>query len=321
MKKDLSARFISKNINFGNFYNLSCLSLDKLWQLHDMGQNLYERKNNIFPKSGGFSWLDVKIEIAKRIIQKCTFCFHKCGVNRIKNEKGLCLVGKNSFISAEYIHLGEEAEIIPAHTIFFTGCTFHCVYCQNWKGAFRQIKEHFYSKEKLVNLITQRFKEGAKTINFTGGTPEPHLLTILKIAKFLPDNVNSLFVFNSNASLSTDGLRLLDGIIDIYLPDFKYGNNKCAFKYSKINNYFETVTKNILFMHKNAKVIVRHLILPSHIECCSKPILNWIKKNTPTITLNLLFQYRPCYKAWDYPEIARKLNEEEIKLNRIFQII
>jgi len=332
-------RLISKNIIVNNEYtpSLSILSLDELWKLHEIGRHIYEsapivgnsRDRSLHASSGikrfgvkkAIGWIDIKLELAKRIMKKCTFCFHKCGANRINNEKGLCLVGKNSFISAEYIHLGEEKEIIPAHTIFFTGCTFHCVYCQNWKGAFRQTNEHFYSQGKLVEIITQRFNEGAKTVNFTGGTPEPHLLTILKIVKYLPDNITPLFVFNSNASLSEDGLKLMEGIIDIYVPDFKYGNDNCALRYSGINNYLKTVTENILFMYNTAKVLVRHLILPEHIECCTKPVLDWIKKNIPDITFNPMFQYRPCYKAWNYIEIARMLNENEIKfLNKLLKI-
>ena len=316
--KPILGRLISKNIPVNIKRNkLSACSFEELMELHSEGEKLYDeilfnsKYWNIKSKPA-VSWLDIKIELTKKLMSKCTLCVHECGVNRMKNEKGLCMVGKNSYISSEYIHLGEEKEISPAHTIFFTGCTFRCIYCQNWKGALREGNESYYSPAILKEIITERFKSGAKTVEFVGGTPEPHLLTILKIAKILPHDITPPFVFNSNASLSAIGLRLTKGVIDIYLPDFKYGNNQCAFKYSGIKDYMETVRENVLFMTQTAPVIVRHLVLPNHIECCTYPVIEWVRKNAPEAKLNVMFQYRPCYKANEIAEISRTLNKDEI---------
>lgn len=253
------------------------------------------------------SLLDLKVAIADRIIEKCHCCGWRCGVNRKAGEKGFCRVTDFSNYASEFLHMGEEPELVPSHTIFFTGCTFGCIYCQNWDISTCPEEGTLIDPGRLAKLIDHRRMNGARNVNFV--TPTPHVHTVLKIIREI--SVNTPVVWNSNMYHSPEIAEILEGVVDVYLGDFKYGNDICAQKYSKIKNYLEIVQHNFEFAYKTAEILLRHLVLPGHLECCTKPIAEWVAKNTPYIRFNLMFQYRPCYLAMKYPELARRLTLEE----------
>lgn len=277
-------------------------SIDNLWKKHDQAiQNV--KLGDIEPKQ---SLLNLKIEIASRIFQNCCFCERRCGVNRTK-KSGNCGV-KEPGVSSEFLHIGEERVLVPSHTIFFSGCTFHCVFCQNWDIS--QINSGLYIKpEKLVDIIHKRKLQGARNVNWVGGDPTPNLLYILKVLKLC--NENTPQVWNSNMYCSIETMNLLNGVIDLYLTDFKYGSDECAKRLSKVDNYLEIVKRNHKIAHENGVMIIRHLVMPNHVECCSKPIVDWIAKNLPNAVVNLMAQYRPEYKAYDFDDISRSVSMDE----------
>jgi putative pyruvate formate lyase activating enzyme len=253
------------------------------------------------------SLLDLKVAIADRIMEKCQCCGWCCEVNRKAGEKGFCRLVDLSNYASEFLHMGEEPELVPSHTIFFTGCTFGCVYCQNWDISTCPDAGTLIDPGKLAKLIDLRRMHGARNVNFV--TPTPHVQTVLKIIRQV--SVNTPVVWNSNMYHSPEIAEILEGVVDVYLGDFKYGNNACARKYSKIKNYLEIVQPNFEFAYKTAEILLRHLVLPGHLECCTKPIAEWVAKNTPHIRFNLMFQYRPCYRAMEYPGLGRRLTPEE----------
>ncbi len=117
--------------------------------------------------------------------------------------------------------------------------------------------------------------------------------------------------------LSKEGMKLLSGTQDVYLTDFKYGNDECALKYSKVPNYWEIVSRNHKLAFEDAEMIIRHLVLPEHVECCTKDILEWIERGLgPNTRVNIMGQYRPAGKAREYPEISRSVSGEEINRAR-----
>ncbi|KYK29124.1 MAG: radical SAM protein [Theionarchaea archaeon DG-70-1] len=270
-------------------------SLEGLWSAH-------EKK-----EEGTTSLLDLKIEIANRIFTHCEFCERRCGVNR-PEQVGNCQV-QEPRVASEFAHYGEESVLVPSHTIFFMGCNFHCVHCQNWdisqivKGGGRWIPP-----KQLAKLIEHRH---LRNMNFVGGDPTPNLNYILEVLKECSAKIP--VVWNSNMYLTEESMQLLDGITDLYLTDFKYGTNECAEELSKVKNYFDIVSRNHLLAEKNADVIIRHLVLPSHLECCTYPILKWISENLKKSVVNIMFQYRPEYKAMENPRIDRYLTYEEKK--------
>jgi putative pyruvate formate lyase activating enzyme len=278
-------------------------SYDDLWKKHDETV----KKIKIEADKPKQSLLDLKIELASRIFKSCCFCERRCGVNRtIKH--GNCKV-MQSQISTEFLHMGEENVLVPSHTIFFSGCTFHCVFCQNWDiSQFRS--GSYIEPVKLLEIINKRKSQGSRNVNWVGGDPTPNILYILQVLNACKDNVAQ--VWNSNMYCSNETMKLLNGIIDLYLSDFKYGNNNCAKRLSFIDNYIEVVKRNHKIAYEKAELIIRHLVMPNHLECCSKPILEWIAKNIPNAVINIMGQYKPEYRASNYKEISRNIFIDEV---------
>lgn len=266
-------------------------SLEDLWGYH-------EKK-----EEGDTSLLDVKAEIAQRMFSHCEFCERRCGVDRGKSQ-GACRV-QEPRISSEFAHYGEEHVLIPSHTIFFSGCNFHCSFCQNWDIS-QLINGRWMPPKQLAKLIEVR---NLRNMNFVGGDPTPNLSYILQVLKEC--NARIPVVWNSNMYLTEEGMRLLDGVVDVYLTDFKYGNNACAEELSNVKNYIEIVTRNHLLAEKNGELIIRHLVLPTHLECCTRPALKWISENLKNAVVNVMFQYHPEYRAMENPRIDRYLTYEE----------
>jgi putative pyruvate formate lyase activating enzyme len=278
-------------------------SLEKLWKIH--GKALEKQKiSDIKPR---LSLLDLKAELASRIFHNCCFCERRCGVDR-SIKTGECGVGK-PIISSEFLHIGEERVLVPSHTIFFSGCTFHCVFCQNWDIS--QVSSGIFVKpEKLVEIIQKRRAQGGINVNWVGGDPTPNLAYIIKVLKLCNENIPQ--IWNSNMYCSNETMKLLNGIIDLYLTDFKYGNDGCAKRLSKVDNYYEIVKRNHKIAYENGDMIIRHLVMPNHINCCSKPILNWIAENIPNSVVNIMAQYRPEYHAFDYKDISEHVSIEDV---------
>jgi putative pyruvate formate lyase activating enzyme len=278
-------------------------STKKLWEKHDkLLQNI--KLNDTQPKQ---SLLDLKIELANRIFQNCCFCERRCGVNRRK-KTGNCGV-KQPGVTSEFLHIGEESILVPSHTIFFSGCTFHCVFCQNWDISQQNVG--FYVRpSKLVETIVKKKSQGSRNVNWVGGDPTPNLSYILQTLKELDINIPQ--VWNSNMYCSNETMKILDGIVDVYLTDFKYGNDKCAKRLSKVDSYIDVVKRNHLKAYENGEMIIRHLVMPNHVECCSKPIMKWISENLTDAVVNIMAQYRPEYHAYEYEDIARHVNVDEV---------
>lgn len=256
--------------------------------------------------------LDVKVELAERMLESCVCCERRCGADRSADSKGFCGAGAQSRYSSDFLHMGEEPELVPSHTIFFTGCTFECVYCQNWDIAIDASSGRIAEPEMLAAVLQEGLSQGARNANFVGGNPDPHLWTILRTISLMGEGARSLpMVWNSNMYTSMEAMRLLDGVIDVYLGDFRYGNDTCASELSAVEGYFDIVCRNFAYAFGTSEVMVRHLVLPNHLECCSRPIMRWVSENMPGVYFNLMFQYRPDYKAGLFPTIDRRLTPED----------
>jgi putative pyruvate formate lyase activating enzyme len=287
-------------------------STEELWRIHDN----FARGEQQEGTDTTASLLDLKIEIARRMCAECHFCERRCGVNRAERP-GFCGV-QGSRYSSEFLHYGEERELVPSHTIFFTGCTFRCAFCQNWEISRHPEAGAIADADALARRIYARSVAGARNVNWVGGDPTPHIRVILKTVRALADleqdtRVDARFlnvpmVFNSNTYYSTEAAKLLDGVIDVYLSDFKYGNDRCAKRYSRADDYVETVTRNLLTSKQ--RLMIRHLVMPGHVQCCTQPIAEWVRETMQDVKFNLMFQYTP-YNVADYPEINRFLSDAE----------
>lgn len=256
--------------------------------------------------------LDLKVELALRVLKSCQFCELRCRVDRTAEKKVVCGLGKLSRVASDFKHRGEEPELVPSYTIFFFGCIFKCQFCQN--GDISQCPSEGVetSAKSLARLVENARKDGARNVNGVGGDPGPNLHTILEALELCKSNVPS--VWNSNMYMSLEAMNLLSGTQDVYLTDFKYGNEKCAIRYSKVPNYFEVVSRNHRLACADAEILIRHLVLPSNIECCTRPILELISKNMGNmIRVNLMNQYRHEARTYEYHEISRRVKPEEFE--------
>jgi putative pyruvate formate lyase activating enzyme len=296
-------------------------SIEELWQKHArLTHEFYkiekeidtEQKNLQEMPTPEKSYLDLKIEIANRILSNCHFCTRRCGVNRFNGELGFCRCGVEITVSSIFEHVGEEPELVPSGTIFTMGCTMRCKHCQNWTISQWMENGEVYKPEELAKEVEHLRLNGCRNANLVGGEPTPWLQQWLKTFKHVNSNIP--IVWNSNTYYSPETARLLAGFADIYLLDFKYGPSECAEKISEAPNYWKVCTYNHLEAKKYGEPLIRVLVLPNHLECCVKPILNWIAKNLGTETrVNVMFQYRPEWRAYEVPELRRRLTRDEME--------
>ena len=254
--------------------------------------------------------LDEKAKKAQEMLGECELCERKCGVNRLEGETGFCGVANEPRVFGAHHHFGEEPELIPSATIFFSGCTMKCVFCQNAPESVNYEMGTPWDSTRIVEWIKQMAASGCKNVNFVGGDPTPNLPWILEALSKV--DVNIPVVWNSNAYYSEKTAELLKGLVDVYLLDFRYFSEKCAVRLSSAPEYPEVAMRNFLTAKKDAELLIRILVMPNHIDCDAKPIIKWLRENLGAgVRTNILAQYRPCWKAWDYKDIDEPLSSSE----------
>jgi len=208
--------------------------------------------------------------------------------------------------------MGEEPELVPSGTIFTIGCNLRCVHCQNWTISQQYEAGVRTSPSQMVSVVDRLVDAGCRNVNMVGGEPTPWVCNWLETFKHVKKPIPT--VWNSNAYYSEESAQILAGFSDVYLLDFKYGNNTCAERLSSAPSYVETSQRNHLLAKKYGELIIRVLVLPGHLECCCKPVLEWIGgKLGPDTRVNIMWQYRPEWKASESPELRRRLSAEEKK--------
>ncbi len=248
---------------------------------------------------------------AFEIVSKCELCERKCKVKRLKGEKGYCKAPPSLRISSIFAHYGEEYFFVPSLTIFFMGCTFSCVFCQNWEISQWYEQGYELSPKDLAKTIELRANE-CRNINLVGGEPTPYLPWIIQSLRYVKAPLP--IIWNSNFYMSVTTMNILKGIVDVYLSDWKYGNNACAERLSNAKNYCEIVERNHELAFKSGELVIRHLVLPGHVKCCTKPVLKRIAELFgDKVIVNIMAQYRPEYKAKEFKDIARYPSRKELE--------
>lgn len=227
-------------------------------------------------------------------LSDCHLCPFHCGAQR-SHAQGVCRVGAVSYVASEMLHFGEEEVLRPAHAIFFSGCTARCSFCTAARFAFRPTYGVPVTAELLADRILRRQAEGARSICFIGGEPAPHIPVILATLERLGARRTLPAVLNSNFYLTATALDLLADAIDIYLPDLKFGPatgpQSCGEAIGGMPDYWAVVTGCIeRVAAQGRRVIVRHLLMPGHFDCCTAPALAWLATQ-PAVQVSLLTQY------------------------------
>ena len=263
-------------------------------------------------------------EKARKILQRCTLCSHCCKVDRLHNEIGVCRTGILAKVCSYSSHFGEESPLVGSSgsgTIFFSSCNLGCVFCQNYEISHLD-EGAKVSPEQLAAMMLSLQNQGCHNINFV--TPSHVVPQILEaLVKAVPLGLNVPLVYNSSGYDSVDTLRLLDGIIDIYMPDFKFWEKDSAKKFTNAADYPEIGQKSITEMFRQvgdlrindqgvatSGLLVRHLVMPDCLDE-TKAILAFLAKLSKETYINIMDQYRPCGKAFEYPQLGRKITKEE----------
>lgn len=271
--------------------------------------------------------LEKRIERLYQILKSCQLCPRKCQVNRLKVQRGICRVGKRIMVSAFHPHFGEEDVLVGRHgsgTIFLTFCNLRCIYCQNYEISHLGIGRE-YSEKEVAEMMLDLQNRGCHNINFV--TPTYFAPQIVKSIKLAAEKGLKLpIVWNCGGYENFEIIKLLKDIVDIYMPDIKYGDNEGGKKYSNppVPDYWDRCKEAVKEMYNQVGdlkidekgiayrgLLIRHLVLPGDIAK-SENVLNFIAKEiSKNSYVNIMSQYYPSGLAFKFPELNRKITEKE----------
>lgn len=264
------------------------------------------------------------------MLKNCRVCPHECGVDRASGELGLCRIGRQARVASHGPHFGEESPLVGQNgsgTIFFEGCNLLCVFCQNYDISHIDKQGDdapgVVTEKKLASIMLNLQSQGCHNINLV--TPShivPQFLASLPLA--IEKGLQVPIVYNSSGYDSTETLKLLDGIVDIYMPDCKFWTGETSRLYTRAKDYPLVMQKALLEMHRQVGdlvidanglarrgLLVRHLVMPGHLDE-TRRVLDFLAKEISTNTyINVMDQYRPCHKAFEFEKINRPLAAEE----------
>ena len=271
--------------------------------------------------------LGKRVEAAKSLLGSCRVCPRRCAVDRLSGDVGKCRTPREVLVSSYGAHFGEEAPLVGRHgsgTIFFTNCNLRCVFCQNYSisqlGEGRKV-----TGEELAGMMLSLQSQGCHNINLVSPTHVvPQILEALEVA--VESGLNIPLVYNSGGYDSLETLRLLDGIVDIYMPDMKYSDEETAQELSGIENYPLVNRAAVKEMHRQVGelqidgdgvaqrgLLVRHLVLPHSLAGTGEVMDFLAREVSPDTYVNIMAQYHPCHKAFQFPLLSRPTSAAEFQ--------
>ncbi len=272
--------------------------------------------------------LDERVDAAWTHLRSCDLCARYCRVNRLEGIEGaVCRTGEQAVVASYGPHHGEEAPLRGwrgSGTIFFAWCNLRCVFCQNWdisqQGAGRAV-----SPEELAGMMLDLQVMGCHNINLV--SPSHVVAQILAaVAIAARRGLHLPLVYNTGGYDSLEALALLDGVVDIYMPDMKYADSAIAHRYSHVRDYWEVNKAAVTAMHRQVGdlvlddqgiaqrgLLVRHLVLPGDLAGTERVVEFLAREISPETYLNLMDQYRPCYRAAEHPPLDRRLTAAEYR--------
>ena len=236
---------------------------------------------------------------------QCELCEHRCAVNRWAGELGRCKAGATARVFRHRIEYGEELELIPSHLFYLSGCDLRCAFCIAGINAFDPSRGIELTQDFFNATVAWGTARGARNIQWVGGEPTIHLPAILRVIADCPKLPP--VVWKSDFHCTPEALALLDGSVDVYVADFKFGNDACAHRLAGITNYLAIVTRNLAIAERQGRLIVRHLLLPGHFECCYRPVVQWMRVNLPNVPFSLREGYLPSWRSAHFTELAGPL--------------
>ncbi len=266
-----------------------------------------------------------RIRLLEELLKECRLCPRECGVDRLNGEVGVCQAGSEPMISSAFPHFGEEPPLVGYHgsgTIFLTHCNLRCIFCQNYDISHQGKGEHIASSD-LAQIMVRLQNTGCHNINFVTPTHyAPQIVACLPEA--IEKGLQLPIVYNCSGYESIEVIRLLDGVVDIYMPDVKFMDQKHSKQFSNAPDYPEVVKKVLKEMHRQVGdlainfrgiaekgLLIRHLVMPNGVAS-SEAVLRFIAGEISVHSyVNIMDQYRPEYRAHEYPEINRRATHKE----------
>jgi putative pyruvate formate lyase activating enzyme len=271
--------------------------------------------------------LHKRIDALTDMLKECRLCPRHCKVNRLQGEPGFCRAGDTLMLSSAFAHFGEEAPLVGSMgsgTLFLTHCNLRCVFCQN-HDISHQGRGEAVTLQQMAAYMVALQQRGCHNINFV--TPTHYVPQIISALPYAVDRgLRIPLVYNCGGYESLEVIKLLDGIIDIYMPDAKWSDNGVAEKYAQAPDYPAVVKEVLNEMHRQVGdlqiskagvaergLLIRHLVMPGGLAGTRK-ILHYIATEiSPHSYVNIMSQYHPEYRARDFPELNRRITHEEYR--------
>lgn len=263
---------------------------DKLWRLHSLCvSQLAESAGPSAKTPDEVSLLDLKLELAHRLSSPCVLCERRCNVSRATGETGFCGLGAGVQIAA-YSMLYNEGPLVgaPTFSVFVRGCSLRCTFCYR-PDELKAKGRVEMSAVELAAILDHAAGNGARSWHFLGGNPDESLPAILQALSLAQRSLP--LVWNSALMLIPEALELLKGVVDIWLPDFKFGNDACAQRVGQVDAYTHIITRNLLALRGQPRVVVRHMTMPDHAECCTELVTAFVREQLPLFHFHVF----PCF--------------------------
>jgi len=247
-----------------------------------------------------------RARLARAALADCRLCAHDCGVNRLAGETGLCHAGaKPRFFSAQ-VEVSDELELMPTFSVALSGCDLRCDFCITGRESWNARAGVGFEASQMAERAKLALQRGASTIMVLGGEPTIHLPSALEFVSLLPESAK--LIWKTNAHGTAQARELLDGMFDVWLADFKFGNDGCAQRLAKVSDYVRVVQENLLWANEHSDLIVRHLLMPGHVQCCWRPVAAWLAANLPGVKVNLRAGFWPAWHARRHAEFRDMLS-------------
>jgi putative pyruvate formate lyase activating enzyme len=250
-----------------------------------------------------------RAQLARAALAECRLCAHDCGVNRLAGQRGLCRATEETRVFSAQVEVADELELIPTFAIALSGCDLRCAFCITGLESWNPRAGELLDAPGLATRAATALERGARTVMILGGEPTIHLPAALEIAATLPEEAR--LVWKTNAHGSAQARALLDGIFDVWLADYKFGNDRCAERLARIGDYQFLVRHTLLWASQSSELIIRHLLMPGHVDCCWKPIAQWIAAELPTTKVSLRYGFWPAWQGARHPELRRPVRTTE----------
>jgi putative pyruvate formate lyase activating enzyme len=252
-----------------------------------------------------------RAQAARAALADCQLCAHHCGVNRLAGEQGLCHAGAEARVFSTQLEVGDELELLPTFAIALSGCDLRCSFCITGAESWNPRVGEPLCTATLAAQAEAAMKTGARTAMILGGEPTVHLPAALEIVAVLPPSLR--LIWKTNAHGTALARTWLEGLFDVWLADYKFGNDHCAERLAGVPRYQNVVRENLAWASHHSELIVRHLLMPGHVDCCWEPIARWLAAELPAVKVSLRSGFWPAWRATNHPELSRPFSLTELQ--------